>query len=165
MMRVVNGCGPGSIPPRVRGAVTGEAFKVLHVGIIPAGSGSRAGTDGAVTDVVVGTIPAGAERRSNSALVCLRMRDHPHECVEQWCITGLQLVPAGTSPRVRGVGMPGERYAAADGNIPAGAGSMASRPTPPPRSWDHPRVQGGDRVRPGAATYGLDHPRRSGEQA
>ncbi|KPI05047.1 hypothetical protein OK006_6806 [Actinobacteria bacterium OK006] len=109
--------------PRVRGAVEEQPSGVDHVGNIPTGAGSRAGTGRGRT----------------------QRREHPRGCGEQRTGPRLRRVPPGTSPRVRGAAQdrwPRERGA---GNIPAGAGSRDFSGLGDGDAGEHPRGCGEQR--------------------
>ena len=95
------------------------------------------------TDLVAGTIPAGAGEPSQTMASFFRYRDHPRGCGGTSKPDWKSSTVAGPSPRVRGNPMPRRRASSLSGTIPAGAGepwrsSLAWRV-----SRDHPRGCGG----------------------
>ena len=103
--------------PRMRGAqVPSVALRVSH-GIIPADAGST-------TPMVTVKYPRG---------------DHPRGCGEHLCQQCLSVVPAGSSPRMRGARSASYYLGSGRRIIPADAGSTLS---PAYARWmirDHPR--------------------------
>ncbi len=106
--------------PRVRGAAVKRPQQRREGGIIPARAGSR--------------IPY--------EWVDGPKRDHPRAYGEQ--LNGEDPVKQaeGSSPRVRGAGLPAARGDQQEGIIPARAGSRAQPDYPRRYVWDHPRACG-----------------------
>ena len=86
--------------PRVRGAAAGHAGGPRLGGIIPARAGSR--RQGLHVPRRGGIIPARAGSRPRTSTRPVSSGDHPRACGEQGLIGLLAVVPAGSSPRVRG---------------------------------------------------------------
>ena len=110
--------------PRVRGADDTTSAVGSGLGIIPA----RAGSSVSITCI----------------LLINSKRDHPRACGEQAETITKLVLPAGSSPRVRGAGDAWKERRSLVGIIPARAGSR-----PPPAS---------------SRRLGGDHPRACGEQ-
>ena len=106
--------------PRMRGAPRDEASERLAVGIIPAYAGST----------------------SSSTATIWSGRDHPRVCGEHRFSLSERRPTAGSSPRMRGARLLGERPERLAGIIPAYAGSTWPRGSCPYRPRDHPRVCG-----------------------
>ena len=113
-----------------------------------------------------GIIPAGAGRREGQAERDMKAVDHPRGCGEKLPRSRITAPPPGSSPRVRGEEVAGDRDVDALGIIPAGAGRsrryLGGRA--PPR--DHPRGCGEKRITRLRAQTGLgSSPRVRGEVA
>ena len=106
--------------PRVRGAVSAQAYASDDLGIIPARAGSS---------LAPRNLPCQA-------------RDHPRACGEQ-VLRPMMLPPgSGSSPRVRGAVEVDAAGYQRPGIIPARAGSSQDWPYATPRFQDHPRACG-----------------------
>ena len=106
--------------PRVRGAVSAQAYASDDLGIIPARAGSS---------LAPRNLPCQA-------------RDHPRACGEQ-ALRPMMLPPgSGSSPRVRGAVEVDAAGYQRPGIIPARAGSSQDWPYATPRFQDHPRACG-----------------------
>ncbi|MDQ1051970.1 hypothetical protein QFZ76_010295 [Streptomyces sp. V4I2] len=120
----------------------GEPMGTIAATTVPLGPSPRvrgAGRDQVEVLAVQGTIPAGAGSRQPRSCWSRCCRDHPRGCGEQ---SRSDLKPGdllGPSPRVRGAGRRVRAGHAAEGTIPAGAGSSRRRGRRASRRWDHPR--------------------------
>ena len=94
-----------------------------------------------------GIIPAGAGKSDNGIPQFDRVEDHPRGCGEKCGMPGTAPPGEGSSPRVRGKGLPGGDPPRRRGIIPAGAGKSAL--VSPKAGWkrDHPRGCG-EKVNP-----------------
>ena len=110
---------PGS-SPRMRGAP--EALQV-----VPHGGG---------------IIPAYAGSTSSRSTVLRGFQDHPRVCGEHERRLERRQATSGSSPRMRGARSCGHGLIAANGIIPAYAGSTTSCAASYRLAWDHPRVCG-----------------------
>ena len=118
MLYLVTPCQGSS--PRMRGARRRVARLVGRPGIIPAYAGS--------------TRPRGSCRSSRW--------DHPRVCGEHGHLVRDNFRIEGSSPRMRGAQQARVPEVAAEGIIPAYAGSTFSTALPKTIRWDHPRVCG-----------------------
>ena len=125
--------------------VCGEQLHLI-VGAMPgAGSSPRVRGAGGRTHGVMGwqgIIPACAGSSQAWRGGHGRSRDHPRVCGEQLLSGITRAWGGGSSPRVRGAGLPFDALAPQVGIIPACAGSSPRRDVPPISIKDHPRVCG-----------------------
>ena len=70
----------------------------------------------------IGLIPAHAGKTPNGWLMCDGQRAHPRACGENFLIVSKNILPAGSSPRMRGKLYPGGAAYSRTGLIPAHAG-------------------------------------------
>ncbi len=123
----------------------GEQHDGMHDAAREAGPSPRVRGAGAVLVVLgdaLGTIPARAGSRRDTAGAATSARDHPRACGEQTARRGGPRRRTGPSPRVRGAAagvVPGGPQV---GTIPARAGSSNSAVTGHRRGGDHPRACG-----------------------
>ena len=95
------------------------------------------------TDLVAGTIPAGAGEPSQTMASFFRYRDHPRGCGGTWAAPTTSSFRMGPSPRVRGNRLKVFAIAGHEGTIPAGAGEPETGCGRPVPGRDHPRGCGG----------------------
>ena len=103
--------------PRVRGSQVSLPFRLLFLGIIPAGAG------------LTGSIPNR----------CTATWDHPRGCGAHSSYRTRFVPRRGSSPRVRGSRGCHDGIRLGEGIIPAGAGLTMRLPPKKMRSRDHPR--------------------------